>query len=65
MLTEPRFTAMSAALYIACVNAPRHPLCRSIGAAIQHNRGLIKVRSWNANLSFKTAQALKQKGVLV
>ncbi|MFN3914755.1 MAG: hypothetical protein ACK4K3_07530 [Aquabacterium sp.] len=64
MLTEPRFTAMAAAFYIACINAPRHPLCPSIGNAIQRNRGLIKVRSWNANLSFKTARNLQQKGIL-
>jgi hypothetical protein len=64
MLTEPRFTAMAKAFYIACVNAPRHALSIKVGEAIQRNAGLLKVRAWNANLSFKTASKLKQAGVL-
>lgn len=64
MLTETRFTAMAAAFYIATINAPRHPLCAKVGGAIQRNCGLLKVRGWNANLSFKTAAKLKQQGVL-
>lgn len=64
MLTEDRFTAMAAAFYIATINAPGHPLCAKVGESIQRNRGLLKVRGWNANLSFKTAAALKKREVL-
>lgn len=64
MQIEPRFTAMSAALFKAAYSITGHPVTAQVTSAIRRNQGLLKVRGWNATLSFKTAQKLKQQGVL-
>ena len=61
---QGRPTAMAIALYQACIKNPSSPLGKPIGAAIERNRGLVKERAMNANVSFRTAQKLKQQGVL-
>lgn len=72
MQIEHRFTALSFAMAkaaVACAapsncGKPLHPVAPKVADAIDRNQGLKKVRGWNANLSFKTAQKLKQQGVI-
>ena len=61
---QPRFTAMAAAFYLAAIDNPQSPLCKRIGRAIERNAGLVKERGVDARVSYRTAQRLKQQGVL-
>jgi hypothetical protein len=62
--THQRFTAMAAAFYVATINNPESRVCKRIGRAIERNAGLKNERDVNANVSFRTAQALKKQEVL-
>ena len=66
MLTDkqPRFTTMAAAFYVATIDNPGSPVCPRIGRAIERNAGLVKERTVDAKVSYRTAQKLKQQGVL-
>lgn len=65
MQIEHSFTALAFAFALAACRTPgQHVAVPHIGSAIHRNQGLIKTRAWNANLSFKTAQKLKQQGIL-
>ena len=65
MLTkQPRFTGMAAAFYIAALHNPESGVCKRIGRAIDRNSGLVKERGVDAKVSYRTAQKLKQDGVL-
>ena len=64
MLTELQPTAMALALVNAPLKDPvAAPIMGSIfRASFKPGVGLKKVRSWDARLSFKTAQHLKRTG---
>jgi len=66
MLTEKheRFTAMAAAFYMAAINNPQSGVTKRIGRAIERNSGLVKERAVDAKVSYRTAQKLKQEGLL-
>jgi len=69
MQIEHRFTAMAyamarTAMYARWTTRTGHPVARLVADSVNRNQGLLKVRGWNANLSFKTAQKLKNQGVI-
>lgn len=66
MLTDKqaRFTAMAAAFYIAAIHNPASPVCKRVGRAIERNAGLVREREVDARVSYRTAQKLKQQGIL-
>lgn len=41
MLTEPRFTSMAAAFYVATIKNPSSKVCKRVGRAIERNAGLV------------------------
>lgn len=61
---QPRFTSMAAAFYLASIDNPRSNVTRRIGRAIERNAGLVQDRAVDAKVSFRTAQKLKNEGVL-
>ena len=62
--TQPRFTAMAAAFYVATIQNPESRVCKRVGRAIERNAGLVNERTVDAKVSFRTATALKKEGVL-
>lgn len=40
-------------------------LAANVADALSTNIGMMKVNSWNAHLSFRTAKLLKEQGILV
>jgi hypothetical protein len=66
MLTDksPRPTAMAVAFYQAAIANPASPVCKRIGRSIERNQGLVIERQVDARVSYRTAQKLKQQGVL-
>lgn len=66
----PRPTTMAVAFYLAIIQAhrPRRRipvrLVRQVQDSINRNAGLTHERSVDARLSFRTAEKLKQQGVL-
>lgn len=65
MRTEQRTTTMALALTLAAlklVNKGRHT--RLVSAVANSKQGTVKFRGWDAKVSFKTAQKLKQQGIL-
>jgi hypothetical protein len=61
---QPRFTALAAAFYQAAIANPESRVCPRIGRAIERNSGLKVERTVDAKVSYRTAQKLKQEGVL-
>lgn len=61
---QVRFTAMAAAFYMATISNPGSRVCNRVGRAIERNAGLVKERAVDAKVSYRTAQKLKQDGVL-
>lgn len=66
MLTDKnqRFTPMAAAFYLATIENPKSRVCKRVGRAIERQAGLVEERAVDAKVSFRTAQKLKQEGVL-
>lgn len=46
-------------------NAIKNGLAANVLGAIESKQGYVTMNGWNAHLSFKTAQKLKEQGVLV
>ncbi len=67
--TFPRMTTMGAAFVNAkvCRPGPRFPakLANTCVRVLEKGGHIVRVREWNASLSYGTAMALKKQGVLV
>lgn len=69
MLTDktPRPTTMAVAFYLALINRTgksKVQLLKKVQDSINRNAGLVREREVNASVSYRTAQKLKQQGVL-
>lgn len=67
MLTDKtaRPTGMAVAFYQALVTGDYNPvLAGKVQGSINRNVGLVRERTVDAKVSYRTAQQLKQKGVL-
>jgi hypothetical protein len=67
MLTNktPRPSSMAVAFYIAAIQCDAElGLQAKVKGSINRNVGLVREREVNANVSYRTAEQLKRKGVL-
>lgn len=57
--------ALAQAAITVCEAGKQHPVVNKIVSAMERKQHEIKRNDWNANLSFKTYNILKNQGIIV